>query len=231
MRSLLIICALLLSCVSIDAQSFWFGPRGGLSVGTQQGGGLGVQPMLGYHAGFFLETYDEGNEIGSLYANIGLHQRGRSTRRFFSRIQNVTIAGINYRYNNVCLELGAKKFYRDRMYYKMGVRAEYSAFNNLEEISTRVISIYSPFPQFVRPFTGGITIGGGYQYELAELYGIAIEFNIMPDLFNQYTSPAIDNLIDPFSGQPRSIGAQQVRNTTLEITFAMRFLRKVIYID
>jgi len=229
-----IILSLILSvaiCASASSQSFWFGPRGGLSIGTQQGGAVGQQPLIGYNAGFFMETLDEDKETGSLYANLGLHQRGNATRRFISSVQNITVPGLSFRYNNVVLEAGAKKFYNEKFYYKVGIRGEYTAFTNLEEISSRFNSLYYPLPDFIRPLTGGITIGGGYQYELAELYGVSIEANIMPDFFNQYTSPAIPNVVNPITGQATTIRAQQIRNTTFEITVAMRFLRKVIYID
>ncbi len=231
MRLLITFGICLLLSLNANAQSFWFGPKGGLAIGTQQGNSLGAQPMLGYNVGFFFETYDEGNEFGSLYLNVGLHQRGRSTSRFFSTFQNVFVPGVSYKYNNVLLGVGAKKFYNEKLYYKMGIRGEYTAFTNLNEINNRIISTSSPFPQFVRPFTGGITIGGGYQYDIAELYGVSIEMNIMPDFFNQYTSPDIGNVINPVTGQPTTIRAQEIRNTTLEITVAFRFLRKVIYID
>ena len=231
MRIILTIITILVCSASIYSQSFWFGPRAGLSVATQQGSTTGRQPMIGYNAGFFVESYDEGNESGCLYANLGLHQRGHSTRRFFSSLQNINIPGVSYKYNNISLEAGAKKFYNEKLYYKIGVRGEYTAFTNLDEVAMRVVSTNSPLPEFVRPITGGMTIGGGYQYELGDLYGVSIEMNIMPDFFNQYTSPDIPNVINPITGNPTTIRAQEVRNTTLEITVAMRFLRKVIYID
>lgn len=229
MRKLFIVLFVSAFVLSAQSQSFWFGPKGGVNIGTQQGGNLGVQPMIGYNLGFFFETYDEGNENGSLYMNVGLHQRGRSTRRFFSSFQNIFVPSVSYRYNNVQLEVGAKKFYSEKWFYKAGVRGEYTAFTNLEEVNNRLISINSPLPDFIRPFTAGITIGGGYQFQIGDLYGISIEGNIMPDFFNQYTAPEIPNIIHPVTGQSVTIRAQEIRNTTLEITVAFRFLRKVIY--
>ncbi len=231
MNKLLIVLCCVACAFSADAQSFWFGPKGGFNVATQQGGNLGVQPLLGYNAGFFVETYDEGNEYGSLYANVGISQRGRSTNRIFSSFQNIFIPSVAYRYNNITLEVGAKKFYNEKLYYRLGLRGEYTAFTNLEEVNQRIISVSSPLPDFVRPFTAGMTLGGGFQYEISELYGVSIEMNIMPDFFNQYTSPDIPNIINPVTGQPTTIRAQEIRNTTLELTVAFRFLRKVIYID
>lgn len=231
MRKLLLIIAVCGFAFTAQSQSFWFGPRGGLSLGTQQGGNLGVQPMFGYNVGFFLETYDESNENGSLYMNLGLHQRGRSTNRFFSSFQNLFVPSVSYRYNNVVAEIGAKKFYSEKLFYKVGVRGEYTAFTNLDEVNDRIISINSPLPDFIRPFTGGITIGGGYQFNIGDLYGLSIEGNIMPDFFNQYTSPEVPNIIHPITGQNVTIRAQEIRNTTLEVTVAFRFLRKVIYYE
>ena len=233
MKCSLIILLVFSFCFVGNSQSFWFGPKGGFNVGTQQGiRGLGVQPMIGYNAGFFVESYDEGNDTGSLYASVGLHQRGRSTNRFFSSFQNILVPSVSYRYNNISLEVGAKKFVEGKnLFYKIGLRGEYTAFTNIEDVNQRIISINSPFEQFVRPVLGGITIGGGYQYEISELYGVSIEANIMPDFFNQYTAPDIGNIPHPITGQSITIRAQEIRNTTLEITLAFRFLRKVIYVN
>jgi hypothetical protein len=229
MRKLVFILFACSLAFTAQSQSFWFGPKGGFNVATQQGGSIGVQPMLGYNVGFFVESYDENNETGALYASLGLHQRGRSTNRFFSSFQNIFVPSVSYRYNNLSLEVGAKKFFKEKLFYKVGVRGEYTAFTNLEEANSRIISVNSPFPQFVRPVLAGMTLGGGYQFQIGDLYGISIEANIMPDFFNQYTSPEIPNVSHPITGQNVTVRAQEIRNSTLEVTVAFRFLRKVIY--
>jgi len=204
----------------------------GLALGTQAGAGSGGGgPLIGYSAGFFMETLDEERDVGSLYASLSLSQRGRSTRSFFSTFQNIFVPGISYKYNNISLQVGAKKFYKGNFFYQIGIRGEYTAWTNLEEIQSQIIGTSVPFPDFVRPLTGGITIGGGMQYDIGDLYGMSIELEIHPDFYNQYKAPQIEGFINPFTGQPQTVRASEFRNTTLELKVAFRFLRKVEYYE
>ena len=58
-----------------------------------------------------------------------------------------------------------------------------------------------------------------------------IEFTVNPDFSLQYEQPAIPNVIDPITGQTRTLQERRIRNLTFEITVGARFLRKVEYID
>ena len=232
MRLLFIVFFLVGSFVqSVHSQSFWFGPKGGLALGTQAGtgSGSGGTPLIGYSAGFFIETLDEDKTVGSLYSSLSLSQRGRSSRSFISSTQNILVPGLSFRYNNISLQLGAKKFYKGNLFYQIGLRAEYTAWTNLDDVRTEAVSAFFPFPEFVRPLTGGITIGGGMQYDIGELYGMSIELEVHPDFYNQYKAPEIIGFINPVTGQPTTVRATEFRNTTLELKVAFRFLRKVEY--
>lgn len=226
---LFVVALMLIGSFQMEAQSFWFGVKGGGSVGFQQWNRYQRQPLLGGHVDLFIETLDEEKDLGSLYASIGLHQRGSSLRSFYSSFQNVQISGISFIFNNISLQIGAKKFYNKKLYYSVGLRGEYTAFTNLESLNDRYNSAYFPLEQFVVPLTAGMSGAGGFQFEIGELYGVAIELSVHQDFFNQYRSPNIGNVISPVTGQPISIPATEIRNTTLELSVAMRFLRKVVY--
>lgn len=213
----------------VQAQSFWFGPKGGATLGIQRWNRYERQPLFAGHGAFFIETMDEDKEFGSLYAQLGLHQRGSATRSFVSSWDNVLVPGLRFVFNNISLQVGAKKFMNDKFYYLVGIRGEYTVSTNLEELNERFISPSFPQPEFVQPLVAGITGGAGYQFEISELYGAAVEFTVNPDFYRNYYSPAIGNVISPITGNSITLPETEIRNTTLEVTLVLRFLRKVEY--
>lgn len=218
-----------LSSLSLQAQSFWFGPKGGIGLATQQGSGSNNQAAFAGHVGFFIESYTEDeNSPGSFYASLGLHQRGSSIRSFRT-FENFFVPSFSFIYNNVSLQVGIKKFTNNRFYYMVGIRGEYTAFTNIDEAAGGFTSPNFPIQEYILPITAGISGGAGYQYNIAELYGVAIELSVHPDFFNQYRSPEIPNVINPVNNQPITVRAKEIRNTTVELSLSMRFLRKVIY--
>jgi len=76
-----------------------------------------------------------------------------------------------------------------------------------------------------------MSIGGGIEFLGSAYIQPAIEFTISPDLSLQYQSPAIPNVISPYDGRTITIGERRIRNITFEISFILRFLREVIYVD
>ena len=218
-----------LSLTNIFGQSFWFGPKGGGTIAIQQWKSSERPPLFGGHVGFFVESYnDEVENPGAFYASIGLHQRGSSERSFLNS-QNQLISPTKFVFNNVSLQVGIKKFFKDNYYYLVGFRGEYTAFTNLDEVNSQVVSYYYPQNEFVNRWVGGISGGAGWKYDIAELYGINVEFSIHPDFIAQYNSPEIQGVISPFTGNPVTIRANEIRNTSIELSVAMRFLRKVVY--
>ena len=85
--------------------------------------------------------------------------------------------------------------------------------------------------EFIRNINYGITAGGGFETTLSEFVGLLFEFTINPDFSIQYQQPRIDNVLDPYTGNTRSIAERKIRNLTFELTVGFRFLRKVEYID
>ena len=67
---------------NLAAQSFWFGPKAGGTICIQSWNGSDRQPLLGGNVALFIETTDPEKTSGSLYAQLGLHQRGSSSRTF-----------------------------------------------------------------------------------------------------------------------------------------------------
>jgi hypothetical protein len=218
------------------SQSFWFGAKGGLAMNNQSwgSGGTGLSfgrdPMFSFNGDLFLESYDE-EKKGALYAQLGLHTRG-SSLRFFS-FNNSFNSIVKYKFNNLVLELGAKKSLNLGKefdpYFIMAVRGEYTVGNNLNTFST-FADIVSP--DYIRNFNYGVTVGGGFEMEMSELSNVFLEFSIQPDLSFQYEQFPIDNIPSPwFPNERINLPLTQVRNLSIEAKVGVKFLRKVEYID
>lgn len=214
---------------NLAAQSFWFGPKAGGTICIQSWNGSDRQPLLGGNVALFIETTDPEKTSGSLYAQLGLHQRGSSSRTFFNSFNNFQVPSLRYVFNNLSLQVGAKKFYKSNFYYLVGIRAEYTLWTNFDSVNEQFNFVTNPQNEYLRRLTGGITGGGGYQMEIGDLYGAAIEFSIHPDFFRNYYQPAIGNVVSPFTGQIINLGEVEIRNTSVELTLVFRFLRKVEY--
>lgn len=231
----------LLTFTSGFGQGFIFGPKIGPSIAVQQWNGFERQPALLSHLAVFIESYSETNTASSLFAQIGIHRRGSGERftNFSIGNNNVFNRRFKYIFNNISLLAGAKRVISEdkeyKPYYTVGVRVDYTASTNLDQFVNdgqfQNFVGFFPIPTFVNKFNYGFTVGGGFQKEFSEHVGGAIEFSIHPDISKQYTQPRIPGVIDLFTGNPRTIAMQEVRNITLEISFILRLLRKVEYYD
>lgn len=216
------------SISSSYAQSFWFGPKGVVSFNLQQWDGFEMNPYLALNADFFIESEDDTSR-SSLYAQLGYHTRGSSTRvNFF----NGDAFNQSFQFDNLVLEVGAKKKLTSQVnkgpYYLLGIRGEYTLGTNLNEYS-RFMSVFYPVEEFVRKFNYGVTVGGGWEFDFGELYGGLIELTINPDLSKQYEQPPLMNIINPFNGQEVNLRQRNIRNLSFEVKFGLRFMRKVEY--
>ena len=223
---LFIIC--LIASSSCFAQSFHFGPKGGMGINLQQWNNFERDPLFTPFGDFFIESYTEGSN-SSLYAQVGYHTRGSAIRLFSF---NGPSFNNSFKFNNAVLTAAAKRFISNkksaRPYYLIGIRAEYTLSTNLSDFEERQ-SLFYPIEFYVNKFNYGFTVGGGYDFPLGDLYGGFIEFTVNPDVSLQYEQPPIPNVISPFTGQPVTISERRIRNISLEVTFGMRFLRKVEY--
>jgi len=72
----------LLSLATIaHSQSFYFGPKLGLGINTQQWDGFDRNPLFNFFGDVFIETYVE-DSPSSFFAQLGYHTRGSSLRNF-----------------------------------------------------------------------------------------------------------------------------------------------------
>jgi len=231
--SLMFICFLSSSAISQDeVGGFFFGPKLGPTIGSQNWDGSERRAMLNYHGAVFIESIDPEFK-GSLMAQLGYHSRG-SSLNFFSQ-GGAFSSRQSYVFNNLSLMLAAKKRLLTNSlktpYYFVGVRVEYQLKNNLKEIQERYSSPFYPVPEFVNDLTYGISFGGGIEFLGSDYIQPAIELNISPDLSFQYQSPAIPNVINPYNGQSTTLPERKIRNITIEISFSIRFLRKIVYVN
>lgn len=234
--------ALLLSCSAFCQEEgetiggFYFGPKLGLTLGTQNWDGAERRPMANYHFALYTESLDP-DKTGSLFAQVGYHSRGSGLN-----IVNLTL-GFNsnqaFIYRNLNVTLGVKKrLLTEKLstpYYFVGVRGEYQLSNNLAETQDRfqlgASSLFYPVDIYVNKFTYGLSFGGGFEFQGSKFVQPGIEFTFSPDLNFQYRSPEIPFVTNPFNGLTTSLPERKIRNLTFEISLVLRFLREVIYLD
>lgn len=219
---------LLFMTLTSSGQSFHFGPKGGMAINLQQWNNFERDPLFSAFGDVFIESYTEGS-TSSLFAQVGYHTRGSAIRLFSF---NGPSFNNSFKFNNVSLVAAAKRYTTNkkkaRPYYLLGIRAEYTVSTNLSDFQ-EFQSLFYPIEFYVNKFNYGFTVGGGYDFPFGDLYGGFIEFTISPDVSLQYEQPPIPNVISPFTGQTITISERRIRNISLEITFGMRFLRKVEY--
>jgi len=242
-RSFIVLCCFLIFGPSqskkLLSQSMVFGPKIGPSVSLQTWNNLQRRPLLSYNASFFIESYKEG-EPSSLYAEVGYHVRGSSERQRFINLAGTDFlrgGRLKYKFKNVNLVLGAKRLLttenKANLYYLLAIRGEYTIGTDFGEgEQTNFYAGYIPFDNFINKINYGFTVGGGYQFELNDLVGAAIEFRISPDISKQYDQAVpIPNIVNPYrTGAERiTLPPQVVRNISLEISGVLRLKRIVEY--
>jgi hypothetical protein len=223
-------------------QSFYFGPKGGASIGFQRWENFQQSPLLSYHGAFFMESYSEENPDNSLFAQIGWHNRGSAFRnqRFITIDGDlINVPTKNFVFSNAVLGVGGKRKQKINKklhsYYLIGLRAEYTVLTNLsdyDEFNKFFNQPFYPDNQFVKKFNYGVTVGGGFEYKLNKMVGGILEFSIQPDLSRQYEQPPLPSIPDPWNpGRLITARERRIKNITLELSLGLRFLRKVIYLD
>jgi hypothetical protein len=223
------------------SQSYYFGIKGGPSLGYQKWENFNQGLLMTYHATAFWESYSENNPNNSLYAQLGFHNRGSALRnlRVLTNDNSIyTLPTQKFVFSNLSLGVGAKKKHEinDKLssFYSLGIRAEYNLFTNLhtfEEYNTTYFTNYYPVNAFKINFTYGATVGGGLEFYFSELTSGIIELSVNPDFSNQYVQPSYQTPDPMEPHNNRIIPRRSIKNTTVEISFGLRFLRKVIYID
>jgi hypothetical protein len=227
------------------AQGTAFGIKGGLAIGQQKwntGGASTNNLLFKYQGSVFVESVSQSDKGQSvLFAEAGYHNRGSAFRYRSGVGYDVTGAQVKidgfkeeFIFRNVGLIIGAKRrgvMGRDKAFYTVGIRGEYTVGTNLESASRNLV-FSSSYPQkeFVKKLQYGLSISGGYDFPFSELVGGFVEFSVQPDLSLQYFRPAFQ-AFDPYQRQNITIPEQGIRNVSFELCVGFRFLRKIEYVD
>lgn len=213
---------------NLQAQSNGYGVRVGSGFSSQRWqGGSGRNPLLTYHADYYMDSESEKGNI--LYLALGYHLRGSSIyiNRFVDQFGNV-YSGSNFamKFHNAVLELGAKKaktVNNWRLIYGLGIRGEYTFKHKLE--------IYQGYEDFIRKFNYGFTLLGAAETRINKFAAFGIEARICPDASRQVYVPAAIPIYDPFTGcvQPRV--EQSIRNLSVEVGVYIRLIQIIQYIE
>lgn len=254
MRHTILLFLLTIGLFTLQAQDYggtWFGIKGGMTLGTQQWNSFDRNPLVSYHGIVSMEGVAAEGKF-SLFAQAGYHVKGSSIRRrLFGNPFNSGVVSVppqKFEFYNLSLSLGAKQVINKtgnaNVYYLFGIRGDYTLDTNLDEydafieLNPNFAGIY-PLDVYynsttlvgVRRINYGILLGGGLNFPLSEYIEGIVEFTVNPDFSLQYEQPQIPNILDPITGQTRSIPERRIRNLTFEITVGCRFLRKVEYLD
>lgn len=223
------------------SQGFSWGPKGGFTVGVQRWSTFDRDPLYTYHAGLLMESLNPENKF-TFFGALGWHVKGSAIR-----IRQTTFLDVNgnertspgrttrFEFNNISLALGGKRKYNlggSYAYYLIGLRGEYTVSTNLAEFNSETnpnLLRFLPIEENVRHFNYGATIGGGWEFPLANLIDGYIEFTINPDFSQQYYRPPIPNVRDPFTGQQRTLPEEKIINTSLELSIGIKFQRRIYY--
>jgi len=224
------------------SQSYYFGIKGGSSLGYQKWESFNQKPVFTFHIASFIESYSEANPLNSLYAQFGFHNRGSALRNALVYTLDGSrdyLPTQKFIFKNLSLGLGAKRKQQIndnlKSFYSFGLRLEYTTGTNLDdyvEINNRYSTPYFPDNLFVKKFMYGATVGGGLEFSFSELIEGLFEISVNPDLSNQYDQPEIQGIVDPYHpSNTTTLRRRRIKNTTIEVTFGIRFMRKVEYID
>jgi hypothetical protein len=225
------------------AQSTAFVLKTGLSIGAQKwDNSLDREFLWRYHAALAVESINNEDDRLSIYSQIGYHVRGSAVRFQYYDLSSGFLGGQfrqPFEFNNLSLQIGAKfrkpmGQQNNRFFYFGGLRGDYNLSTNLEELQSIYVCNAGAIPleSGVVKWLFGLSAGGGIEWAFSELVGGQIEFSIHPDITPQYRQQAIPNVIDPCNpGYSYTIPERRIRNTTLEISFGLRLLRKVVYVE
>lgn len=224
---LLVIC--LCSVVALSAQSYAFGFKGGLTIGTQKWNSYEREALFSWNGHVFIESLPEESSF-VLYGQLGYHNKGSAivSQAFFDPVRGIDFKRQrnNYIFKNISLILGGKNRYAlsESMvgYYMLGVRGDYNLGTNT--------NLFEGFEQFVNKFTYGATLGGGVEFPIADRVGLVLEFQVSPDFSRQILVPP-GQYRNAITNQIINVRQQEVRNTAFEVTLGVRLERIIEYVD
>ncbi|MBX2891592.1 MAG: hypothetical protein KF734_11725 [Saprospiraceae bacterium] len=226
----------------MTAQSTAYVFKGGPSLANQKwDNSLNRQFLLRYHAALALESINNDDDRFSLYGQFGYHVRGSAIRFRTFNINSGVLGNLftqPFEFNNLSLQLGAK--FRKPMasrdnnfFYFGGLRGDYNLNDNLAELQNIFVCNRGSLPLVggTQKWLFGLSLGGGIEFKFSELTGGQIELSFHPDITPQYRQGPIPNVIDQCAGTTYTIPERRIRNTTIELSFGLRLLRKVVYLE
>ena len=210
-----------------------FIPKVGVVGGVSNFSNFQSLPLISYHASLAFEGYEEGAK-NSFFGQIGIHNRGSNVRVLvpagaitsLDRRQNIRLSNIS---GQAGLKNRISSQSSKRPYYSFGLRLEYTLSNNFE--SFEELAGILPLEPFINRWNYGASLAFGYEFEFSELFGGIIEASLHPDLSFQYNQQESISIIAPINGQTVTLPRRQVRNVTFEISFGLRLINKVVYIN
>ncbi|MBK9222631.1 MAG: hypothetical protein IPO16_11025 [Saprospiraceae bacterium] len=215
--------------LNINAQSNGFGFKLGPSLGYQKwGGGSQRDPLLRWHVAAFMDS-ESSDSKNVIYGQLGYHVKGGAFRvSYFYDVNGNRYPGSTYamEFHNLSLDIGLKRFLHKgkwKPYYAIGLRGEYTLKTNFE--------IYQELQEWVRKWNYGVSVKIGSEFKFSKLVYGGIELNLAPDLSKQIFVPATIRRLNPFTHQPEPGYEQSTVNTTIELSFYLRFLQLIEYIE
>jgi hypothetical protein len=216
---------------TIHAQSTAYILKGGATGGSQtwENAPRNNNLLLRYHGAIAVETHDNLEDKFAAFLQLGYHVKG-SALRFRGGVDlNGNVFGPQtnaLEFRNISMILGGKRKYDigeyDKWYYSLGIRGDYTASYTLD--------FFPGFSDGVRRWNFGISLGGGYQWNISEHIGLIFEANVHPDFSRQIFLPPA-RYINFFTGELETWPEISIRNVAFEISIGIRFLNKVEYID
>lgn len=233
-----LICLMFLATFGFGQNVTRYGLKLGPAVGFQRWNYFRHDPLFKYHANFWMESYQEGENY-SFISELGYHLRGSATRyltplQFGNKLYNIPTDEFIFR--NASLMLGIKKKFPKKKistYYSFGLRGEYNLSTNLDKYNeiNQFFPVY-PFNAGVKKLVAGVSFSGGIEFPFGEYTGGIAEFTIAPDLTQQYYQPAYNNIINIYSPSTTiSTSEKSIRNLSFELTIGVYFARKVTYVN
>jgi len=227
-----------------NGQSYIWGIKGGVTIGTQKWAYFTSRNALfKFHGDVFIESWNDDDKF-SIGTQFGYHPRGSAIRywNYSTGTGLFNSSSTKYIFDNLVVAPYAKQkiTFNETVkgYYALGFRLEYTFNTNLQngaDLYKNGYFFYAPIKDYVRKWNFGPILMGGLQFKYSELVGGSLEFSVCPDLSRQYYQPPVNNVItiDPFTGSHTTTNfpEQAIRNVSFEISFGFRFLRKIEYID
>ena len=213
--------------INLYGQANGYGVKAGPGLGLQRWSGSDRAPLFVYHVDAFADSESESGNV--LYGQLGYHLKGSALRiNQFIDVNGNIYPGSTFgmHFHNAVLELGMKKFFRKgklNAFYGLGLRGEYTVKTKFE--------FYQEYKDFVQRWNYGVSLRIGTEFFMSKFVRSGLEVHIAPDISRQIFVPQGVRYYDPRTNTTSPGVEQSVRNTVIELSFYLRFLQIIEYID